>query len=152
VKLQLSRLDALLLLMTVIWGSNYSIIKAALREIPPLGFNALRMILASSLFLAAICGTKGVPRLSRRDWIGLVLLALVGQFIYQLLFMSGLARTSVSNSALILGCTPIFVALMTAALGHERISAARWAGVALSAFTSWSAMAPPSAAPRSAAI
>jgi drug/metabolite transporter (DMT)-like permease len=69
-----------------------------------------------------------------RDWIGIVLLALVGQFIYQLLFMAALARTSVTNSSLILGCTPIFVALMTAALGHERITSLRWAAAALSAF------------------
>jgi len=63
-----------------------------------------------------------------------VLLALIGQFIYQLLFMAALARTSVANSSLILGCTPIFVALMTAALGHERITPLRWAAAALSAF------------------
>ena len=144
-KLHLSRLDALLVLMTVIWGGNYSVIKAALREIPPIAFNALRLTLASSLFLVAIWfrgvqavrGT-GAPRApvprTRGDWIGIVLLALVGQFIYQLLFMAALARTSVANSSLILGCTPIFVALMTAALGHERITPLRWAAAALSAF------------------
>ena len=136
-RLHLSRLDALLVLMTVIWGGNYSVIKAALREIPPIAFNALRLTLASLLFLAAIRGTGAhrapVPR-TRGDWIGIVLLALVGQFIYQLLFMAALARTSVANSSLILGCTPIFVALMTAALGHERITPLRWAAAALSAF------------------
>ena len=139
-KLHLSRLDALLVLMTVIWGGNYSIIKAALREIPPIAFNALRLTLASMLFLAAIRGVRGtgarrapVPR-TRGDWAGIVLLALVGQFIYQLLFMAALARTSVANSSLLLGCTPIFVALMTAALGHERITPLRWAAAALSAF------------------
>ena len=146
-KLHLSRLDALLVLMTVIWGGNYSVIKAALREIPPIAFNALRLTLASLLFLAAIWGTGAhrapvprtgtqrppVPR-TRGDWAGIVLLALVGQFIYQLLFMAALARTSVANSSLILGCTPIFVALMTAALGHERITPLRWAAAALSAF------------------
>ncbi|PYR61763.1 MAG: hypothetical protein DMF91_08850 [Acidobacteria bacterium] len=146
-KLHLSRLDALLVLMTVIWGGNYSVIKAALREIPPIAFNALRLTLASLLFLAAIWGTGAhrapVPRTGTHrapvprthgDWAGIVLLALVGQFIYQLLFMAALARTSVANSSLILGCTPIFVALMTAALGHERITPLRWAAAALSAF------------------
>ena len=154
-KLRLSRLDALLVLMTVIWGGNYSVIKAALREIPPIAFNALRLSLASLLFLVAI-GVGSRLRFLRtsihrhpqgervqklqttpdtlRDWIGIVLLALVGQFIYQLLFMGALARTSVANSSLILGCTPIFVALMTAALGHERITPLRWGAAALSAF------------------
>jgi drug/metabolite transporter (DMT)-like permease len=137
VKLRLSRLDALLLLMTVIWGGNYSVIKSAFREIPPVGFNALRLTLASSLFLAAIAWRKGkgsrpLKRLTRRDWAGILFLAIVGQFIYQLLFIAGLARTSVANSSLLIGCTPIFVALMTAALGQERITPIRWAGTALS--------------------
>ena len=47
-----SRLDALLLGMTLIWGSNFSLIKAALRQMPELGFNGLRMALA----LTAVCG------------------------------------------------------------------------------------------------
>jgi drug/metabolite transporter (DMT)-like permease len=152
VKLQLSRLDALLLLMTVIWGSNYSIIKAALREVPPVGFNALRLLLASALFLLAIAGKRLPSPFSRpfarlladsnraeNDsrplfWARIIALALVGQFMYQVLFMAGIARTSAANSSLLLGCTPIFVALMTAALGQERITAIRWAGIALSAF------------------
>jgi drug/metabolite transporter (DMT)-like permease len=137
VRLHLSRLDALLILMTVIWGGNYSVIKAAFREIPPVGFNALRLTLASVLFLAAIKATRArrapVPW-TRGDWGGILFLAVVGQFIYQLLFIAGLARTSVANSSLILGCTPIFVALMTAALGHERVTPLRWAAAALSAF------------------
>ena len=168
-KFRFSRLDALLLLMTVIWGGNYSVIKSAFREIPPVGFNALRLTLASSLFLIAIwakgtgvvSGKKGTGVVSghsgndsrplqpsgadsrplhhdsrplKHDWAGILFLAIVGQFIYQLLFIAGLARTSVANSSLLIGCTPIFVALMTAALGQERITPMRWAGVALSAF------------------
>ena len=58
---------------------------------------------------------------------------MVGNTAYQLLFIVALSRTTAANSSLIIGCTPVFVALMTAALGHERIPSARWAGVALSA-------------------
>ena len=43
-------LDALLLLMVLIWGTNYSIVKAAFDEIDPQAFNALRMFLASLVF------------------------------------------------------------------------------------------------------
>ena len=143
--------------MTVIWGANYSVIKAALREIPPVGFNALRLMLASTIFLVAIgVGSRWQflrtlihrrPQPERtqklqttpdpitlRDWMGIVALAVGGQFTYQLLFMSALSRTSVANSSLILGCTPIFVALLTAALGHERVTPLRWGAVLLSAF------------------
>ena len=140
--------------MTVIWGGNYSLIKSALADIPPLAFNGVRLALASVLFLAGIrftgtavfrgsADTRPRPRLSRRDWLGIVALAIVGQCVYQLLFISALARTSVANSSLIIACTPIFVALMTAygpalserskSKGHERVTAWQWAGTLLSA-------------------
>src|SRR5207245_6226197 len=100
---------------------------------------------ASALFLAAIWGrgplSRGAPQtgetgrrpLSARDWLGILALAIVGQCVYQLLFISALARTSVANSSLIIACTPILVALMSAGLGYERVTAWQWAGAALSA-------------------
>ncbi len=53
------RIDALLVLMVVIWGVNYSIIKQAFTEIPPQPFNAMRLVLASAVFLVAIRRTRG---------------------------------------------------------------------------------------------
>jgi drug/metabolite transporter (DMT)-like permease len=135
-RLRFTRLDALLLGMTLIWGSNFTIIKTALREIPEFGFNALRMVLGSVVFAAVIQHRHGIrtlaARLHRRDWVGLAALGIIGHFVYQWLFMSGVARTSVANSSLIFGCTPVTVALLSASLGHERITPAQWAGVALS--------------------
>jgi drug/metabolite transporter (DMT)-like permease len=131
-----SRLDAALLFMTLVWGSNFSLIKAALRQMPELGFNSLRMALGSLLFAAIIQQRHGlravVVRLEPRDWIGLVTLGVIGHFLYQLLFMAGVARTSVANSSLVFGCTPVTVALLSSSLGHERITPVRWAGVLLS--------------------
>lgn len=135
VRFRFHPLDLLLLLMTIIWGGNFSVIKVALEEIPGLGFNALRLLLASSLFIIALAVRRArgaAEPLTRRDWLGVVGLALVGHFAYQLLFMGGLARTTVANSSLIFGCTPVTVALLTAALGQEHVGRARWAGAALS--------------------
>jgi drug/metabolite transporter (DMT)-like permease len=95
----------------------------------------VRLALASTLFLAAIAiaSPRAAPPWSRADRLRLIALAIVGHTVYQLLFISALARTSVANSALIIGCTPIFVALMTAALGDERVTPWQWAGTFLSA-------------------
>jgi drug/metabolite transporter (DMT)-like permease len=132
----LTRLDLALVAMALIWGSNFTVIKAALRVMPEVGFNALRMVLASMLFLALLARGGGlraaVAHLSRADWIRLAALALVGHTFYQWLFMAGVARTSVANSSLIFGCTPITVAVLSALRGHERIGPVRWAGVLLS--------------------
>src|SRR3954463_7036194 len=52
-------IDALLLLMTIIWGTNYAIVKHAFIDMDPQAFNALRMIVASSTFAAVMAWVRG---------------------------------------------------------------------------------------------
>lgn len=145
------RIDALLVLMVLIWGANYSVIKHAFREIPPQPFNALRLIIASTVFLVAIrvarrraqaaAGRRsrhsaGVfftpsPVSSRELWM-LVWLGFIGHFVYQYCFVGGVDQTSVSNAALIIGMTPVAVAVVSALLGRERIGPLHWLGAAVS--------------------
>lgn len=130
-------MDLLLLLMIVIWGSNFAVVKAALEDFPALPFNALRLVVSSTLFLAAIAlqarrAPDATARLTGADWRQLVFLGLLGQLLYQWCFVAGVARTSVGNAALIFGCTPVAVALFASLAGHERIPAMRWVGAGLS--------------------
>jgi len=145
-------IDGLLLLMVLIWAGNYSLAKETLRHLPPLPFNAVRLTTASVLFLALLewnrraarresgpeaganrwGALRASPAISPVDWLALAGLGVVGHFVYQLCFIGGLARTSVSNSALILGCTPVAVAMLAAAIGQERVTKTHWAGAALS--------------------
>jgi drug/metabolite transporter (DMT)-like permease len=135
-RLPLSRLDALLLGMTLIWGSNFAVIKAAMREVPPSAFNTIRMLMASALCVALILRQHGARHLVRRfdagEWRRVLALAIVGHFLYQFLFINGVAMTSVANSSLIFGCTPVTVALLSASVGHDRVTPRQWAGVGLS--------------------
>jgi drug/metabolite transporter (DMT)-like permease len=121
-----------LLLMAVFWGSNFTVVKIALRDIPELPFNALRLLIASVAFLLTLAVFEEVPRLTRAEWVRLMQLGFVGQVIYQLCFLGAVARTTVANTALIFALTPIVVALLTAAMGHERIAATRWLGALIS--------------------
>ena len=124
-------IDLLLLLMAVFWGTNYAIVKHAFREIDPQAFNALRMIAASLIFLVvmvvvrasaawpprrpAACSTRRAAVTARDCW-ELAGLGLVGHCSYRYCFMAGLSRTSVANSSLIIGATPVLVALLSALL------------------------------------
>lgn len=146
----LTRLDALLLLVCIIWGSNFTVIKAAFREMEPLAFNALRLLIASVSFLGVIVFVQRRPPasgsaslrwwsilrtdapLTRGDWLSLALIGAIGHFAYQLCFVGSLARTTVANTSLILGLTPAAVALASAALGQERVRPHHWSGLALS--------------------
>jgi drug/metabolite transporter (DMT)-like permease len=130
-----TRVDLYLLLTAIIWGSNYSVIKFVLQEVPPRTFNALRLVIASVVFLIVIYGTsrrEHVARLTARHWAVVLMLGIVGQFGYQMLFIAGLERTSVMNASIIIACTPAAVSLASAALGHERLPLAHWLGTALS--------------------
>jgi drug/metabolite transporter (DMT)-like permease len=132
----MSSLDLWLLLMTFFWGSNFTVIKVALTEMPGPAFNGLRMVLAAGVFLALIAWRENlvakVRAIPRADWPTIIALSIVGHGLYQYLFMAGVARTSASNSALIFGFTPITVSLLSAWLGHERPGGYRWAGTAVS--------------------
>jgi len=144
-------IDLLLLLMAVIWGTNYSIVKSAFNEVGPHAFNAARMVIASTVFLmvigvlrvrrwsTAVASPRGVDsifrtptQLTARDGLELVALGLVGHFLYQYFFIGGLALTTVANSSLMLAATPVVIALISAVLGQERVGARHWAGAALS--------------------
>ncbi len=139
--------DAILVVMVLIWGVNYSVIKRAFAEIPPQPYNAIRMLIATAVFFAAMRWAataarsgKTVSRIFYTDaapttadkW-RLFALGIVGQFFYQICFVAGVNGTSVSNSALIIGATPVVVAIASAALGHERITRLHWLGAAVSA-------------------
>lgn len=155
-RVRFARIDALLLLMTIIWGTNFSIVKRAFAEVNPQAFNAMRMTIASCVFLAIIfvlqrlgARTRAVVAevedpdsvasifhtpapLTRGDWLALAGLGVVGHFFYQYCFIGGLALTSVANSSLILAATPVTIALMTGLLGQERVGRHHWLGAALS--------------------
>jgi drug/metabolite transporter (DMT)-like permease len=136
-----SSLDGALLVMALIWGTNYAIVKSSFQQIDPQAFNALRLILASSVlvFTSRVAARLHLDdtfhtreRVMRDEWIRLAAIGLVGHGIYQYLFVGGLARTSVANSALIISMTPMVITLASAVGGKERIGALHWIGTVLS--------------------
>lgn len=126
-------LDLLLVLVILAWGTNLSVVKVALRDFPVHAFNTLRMVVAAAAFTVVLL--RAAPedrRIGRGDWARVVFLGLVGGTFYQLLFMNGVPRTSVANSGLIFGLSPVVISLFSAVLGHERLPWTRWAGGLLS--------------------
>ncbi len=127
----LSTDDLGMLLVCLIWGMNFSVTKSAFDQLAPLPFTAIRFMISSVLLWAIIRMTEGTTRLPRPALAKLVILGLVGNSCYQLAFMLGLARTTATNSALILSTVPTVVAVLAGALGLERITARMWSGIAL---------------------
>ena len=70
--------DALMLAAVVMWGINFAIIKFALRDMAPGGFNGLRLILTSVLFLIVVLVSRERFRFERGDLLKLAAVGIVG--------------------------------------------------------------------------
>jgi drug/metabolite transporter (DMT)-like permease len=112
--------NAGMLLVATIWGVNFSVTKGAFDSFHPLAFTGIRFTLASLLLVPLVRYLEGDERLPRGALTRLVILGVVGNTLYQLAWISGLERTTASNSALILSAMPTIVAIMAVALGLER--------------------------------
>jgi drug/metabolite transporter (DMT)-like permease len=124
--------DILMLAAVVMWGINFSFIKIALRELSPNAFNGWRISLTAVGFLVLLALSGQGFRVPRRDFWKLLLLGVAGNAVYQAIFIHGASQTSAASSSLILSTSPIFVALLSAVLGIERIHWAAWLGIFVS--------------------
>ena len=120
-----------MLLVCLIWGVNFSVTKLAIGEIPPLPFTAVRFTLASLILWAVVRAVEGPSRLDAKAWRHLIVLGIVGNTCYQLLFVLGLAATTATNSALIVATVPTVVAVFAGALGLERVTRRMGWGIGL---------------------
>lgn len=114
--------DAGLLAIVLIWGFNFPIMKAALDQVPPLAFNALRFPMAAATLavLLRLQGRRLVPR--RRDWGKVALLGGLGHVVFQICFIYSLDLTLTGNAALLLATSPVWVVLLGTAMGRERFN------------------------------
>lgn len=118
-----------LLVMTIIWAVNFSVAKVALRNLSPLAFNALRFPLAALALLIVLRMRGGVLLPERRDLGRIAVLGVTGNLVYQQFFIFGLDHSRAGTASLLLAGTPLLTALLSAAVGHERVRPQVWVGV-----------------------
>jgi len=123
--------DVLLILMALIWGVNFSVVKYATQVMTPLAFTGVRVGLAA-VVLMAIVALRNRKWPSRTDILALMALGIFGNGVYQLLFVEGLSRTKVGNASLIVAAAPAFIAVASRLWGIERLHRKAVAGVGLS--------------------
>ncbi|MDE3151606.1 MAG: EamA family transporter [Gemmatimonadota bacterium] len=123
--------DVSLVLMALIWGVNFSVVKYGTELLAPLAFNGARLTVAS-VALAALVLAKRRASLPRRDAVALLLLGVLGNGVYQWLFIEGVALTRAGDAALVVAASPALIALIGRLLGVERIQTRGAIGIALS--------------------
>jgi O-acetylserine/cysteine efflux transporter len=130
---RIGRTDLLMLLTILLWAINISVLKIGLRTMSPHGFNAIRLALAAFAYAAVLAVSPGKFSLGRKgdSWkaAGLGLLGITG---YQIVFIQAIAHMNASTASVVMGTSPIFIALLATAIGKERISPAGWLGIGIS--------------------
>ena len=123
--------DVSLLVMALIWGVNFTVVKFATGLLDPLAFNVARVSLAAVvLMLLSLAGVSPWPR--RRDVLVLLMLGTLGNGLYQVFFVEGLAHTRAGDAALLASASPAFIARIGRARGTDSVELRGWVGIALS--------------------
>jgi drug/metabolite transporter (DMT)-like permease len=103
----------LALLVTILWSSSYVLVKIGLRETAPMGFAALRYLMASAfLILVLVVRKPRAIRLDKRGLFLLVLAAFSGYTVAQGLNFVGLSFLPAVSVSLLLNFTPVLVAII----------------------------------------
>ncbi len=140
-----------MVLLVSIWGANFVALKFAVSDIGALGFGALRFTLGTLVMLGlwfalerrtrapradsvrdTVLNSDSVLGISRRDWLAVIALGIVGNTGYQFFFISAIKYSTASNTSLIVATAPIWVALFGGLLKLDRLSWRSWFGIILS--------------------
>jgi drug/metabolite transporter (DMT)-like permease len=128
--------DIALLVTVLLWGINLPIMKFALGEIDKFAFNAIRLTI-STVVLGLIVWRMQASVIDRtvdakpvgRQWLNILLFAVLTGFGYQVLFLIGIDLTSAGNTGLILSAIPMWTAVLSFIFLRERLSGAAWTGL-----------------------
>ena len=121
--------EASLFLVALIWALNFSVVKYSLAEIDPLSFNGLRFIFAAAIIWAVLFYRRQLFTIPKKDWLPLLGMGLLGNIIYQGLFIIGIDYTYAANAAVMLGTIPIWVALISHFFNLEQMNIFKTFGV-----------------------
>lgn len=122
---------AAIALVVLLWASAFVGVKYALEQIPPGPLASARYVIASVAFLL-IAGCRR-PRLpAATDLARMALAGAIGIALYNLTLNMGQETVGAGVASLIVNTVPIFTALLSVAVLHERISRSGWLGTAIS--------------------
>jgi len=131
-RLAITRIDLAMVCVALIWGVNFTIVKEAITEMSPMVFISIRFVLSSAFLVAVLKISGGDLHFDRAHLGRIALMGFVGNTLYQVFFIQGLARTTANNSSILLATSPIFVTVLSVLLNLEVTTSVMWLGVALS--------------------
>lgn len=132
--MKLTRQQTLLLIvLTVVWGINWPVMKLGVTGYPPLSFRALSMWLGLPVLAAALWWMKVPFRVPRAHWRELFVLAATNMFVWHACIIVAVQSLSSGRSAILGYTMPIFSALIGAWVFGAVLSGRGWLGVGAAA-------------------
>jgi drug/metabolite transporter (DMT)-like permease len=120
-----------IVILTLVWGCNWPVLKLGVEEMPPLTFRASTLLLAA-LGMLAVARLSGNSIAIPRAWWGRVaLLAVLNLTAWNGLILFGMQQMPAGRSAIIAYTMPIWSMLFGLALLHEPLSRRKLVGVLL---------------------
>lgn len=127
-----------LVAVPAIWGGTFVGGKYVVETLTPLMGSFARYVIAcAALLVAAFVLERGLPRLDRKQFLGTLLLGVLGVFAYNLFFMGALDRLPASRAALIIALNPVITITISALVLGDRLKPRRWLGVAIALVGVW---------------
>ena len=122
-----------LVLLTIVWGVNWPVMKLGVTDFPALTFRALSIWLGLPVLGLALVLLKVPFRVPRRHWPELLWLAATNMFVWHACIILAV-KTLSSGRAAILGYTmPIFSAVLGAVFFSAVLARRSWLGVGAAA-------------------
>jgi drug/metabolite transporter (DMT)-like permease len=119
-----------LLFVQLFFGTLPVLGKIAMRELAPFTLAAVRGVFGALLLSIAARALAGpAPRQSPRDRLEIAFLALFGIVANQVLFISGLHRTTATHATLLVATVPVFTVVIGLLMRRERPSSRRLLGI-----------------------
>ena len=127
---RLSTIYGRLVLVATMWGGTFIAGRVAAAQMTAPMAALWRYVIATVALLAlSFVIERGLPRLSRRQWIGVCMLGATGVMAYNLCFMFGMETVSASRGSLIIATVPAATLLGGALFLHEPLTLRRVTGV-----------------------
>lgn len=116
-----------LIVLALIWGSSFILIKQGLTAFSGSEVGALRIVAAGAFLLPV--AIMAFPRLSRRQWGVLLVIGFLGSLIPAFLFAWAQTRLSSSATGIINAVTPLNVLVVGALFFHKPIARKQLVGL-----------------------
>jgi len=118
-----------MLVLVILWGVSFSIIKIVVNEVPPITLAEIRFLIATMILFTVLKKVEPSAKVEKADLAQIALAGFLGITLYFYLQNTGVKLTTASNASLIASLTPILAITMDVIIFRTKISFVQLMGI-----------------------